>query len=314
MINRSQIIDYLLTIFLIALGILFYFLPLYSIVVTGQQYGTDDFLGIFNFNAFNIFIDKFNSESVGTPNPLEQIVFNGDWIRVGITLHLMGIFLIIFELFYYLLNKNILVRKAILILCLIMFMLNLTLVNIFGFIVPIHDSLNNLHSSFTVNYNIYLESGFYISIIIIFLILIYLIKIHLFDLRRDLIFLNLHTDLNEVSYGLYKDKHYSEAVFEAVKSLNNFIKRKAEIHKEDLAGAMAGAFNEQNPIIKLNPLETQSDIDEQKGFKFIYMGVMTGIRNIVAHENVEIDSETAKLYLNLVNFLYKKVENAIKQE
>ena len=41
----------------------------------------------------------------------------------------------------------------------------------------IHDSLNNLHSSFSVDYTIHLESSFYISIIIIFLILIYLIKI-----------------------------------------------------------------------------------------------------------------------------------------
>ncbi len=314
MINRSQIIDYILTVFLISLGILYYFLPLYSIVVTGQQYSTDDFLGIFNFNAFNIFIDKFNSESVSTPNPLHQIVFNGYWIQTGIFLYLMGIFLILFDLIYYMHKKNISSRKVILILCLIMFILNLTLVNIFGFILPIHNSLNNLHSSFSVDYTIHLESSFYISIISIFLILIYLIKIHFFDLRRDLIFLNLHPDLYEVSYGLYKDKHYPESIFEAVKSLNNFVKREAEIHKEDLSGAMARAFNEENPIIKLNSLETLSDIDEQRGFKFIFMGVMTGIRNIGAHENVEIDSETAKIYLNFINLLYKKVENAIKRE
>src|SRR6266852_5741609 len=42
---------------------------------------------------------------------------------------------------------------------------------------------------------------------------------------------------------------------------------------------MMDALNENSSTVRLNGLATDSDIDEQKGFKFIFAGAATGIRN-----------------------------------
>jgi len=44
------------------------------------------------------------------------------------------------------------------------------------------------------------------------------------------------------------------------------------------------AFNEANPKIRLNGLLTASDKDEQMGFRFIFAGSMSAIRNPRGHD------------------------------
>ena len=42
---------------------------------------------------------------------------------------------------------------------------------------------------------------------------------------------------------------------------------------------MMEAFNENNAKVKLNALVTDSEIDEQRGYKSIFTGAAAGIRN-----------------------------------
>ena len=46
------------------------------------------------------------------------------------------------------------------------------------------------------------------------------------------------------------------------------------------------AFNETNPKIKLNDLSTVSEKDEQMGFRYVFAGSMTAIRNPRGHDVV----------------------------
>ncbi len=131
-----------------------------------------------------------------------------------------------------------------------------------------------------------------------------------FDLSAD-ISLKLHPKVKEVSLELFQNKHYGEAIFEAVKALNIYVKTKARITDKDLSGAMAKAFDEKNPIIKLNDLKNQSDIDEQNGFKLLFMGAMTGIRNPKAHENIKQDDRNRTIeYLAFLSLLFRRTEEA----
>ena len=70
--------------------------------------------------------------------------------------------------------------------------------------------------------------------------------------------IELHPMVKKVSSELFKNKHYAEAVFETVKALNNYVKEKANITNSDLSKAMVKAFNEKQPIIKLNNLKSKS--------------------------------------------------------
>ena len=74
---------------------------------------------------------------------------------------------------------------------------------------------------------------------------------------------------------------------------------------------MAKAFNEKNPILKLNGLGTAMERDEQEGFRFIFMGAMQGIRNPKAHDRiVQNDEDRALDYLALASLLMRRLDDA----
>src|SRR2546427_593362 len=96
----------------------------------------------------------------------------------------------------------------------------------------------------------------------------------------------LHRGIAEVSGRLFNDGHYASAIFEAFKAVNNRVK--VCVPESDLDGTalMGYAFNPDEPRIKLTPCRTKSEKDEQRGFMFIFMGAMQGIRNPKAHDAV----------------------------
>lgn len=97
--------------------------------------------------------------------------------------------------------------------------------------------------------------------------------------------MQFHPELVEVSRELFKDGHYRDAIYRAFVEVVNLVKRKS---KSQLNGKrlMSTVFNPVNPIIRLNPLATQTDKDEQEGFMYLFMGAVQGIRNPKAHENI----------------------------
>ena len=132
----------------------------------------------------------------------------------------------------------------------------------------------------------------------------------------DNFYIDLHHEVKNVSLKLFKDGHYSEAIFEAVKALNNYVKKKASITDADLFNAMAKAFSEKNPILFLNELKNQSEKDEQDGFRFLFQGAMKGIRNPKGHETIKLkDTNEALEYLAFISLLFRKVDHAkLKKE
>jgi len=123
--------------------------------------------------------------------------------------------------------------------------------------------------------------------------------------------LQLHPLVKEVSGALYRDGHYAQAIFEAFKAVNNLVKGKAGRSDLDGRDLMAKVFRKEAPILKLAPLVTQSDMDEQEGFMFLFMGAMAGIRNPKAHDNVpQPDQHRALEYLALASLLCRRVDES----
>jgi uncharacterized protein (TIGR02391 family) len=120
--------------------------------------------------------------------------------------------------------------------------------------------------------------------------------------------MQFHPGVIAASKSLFESGHYAQAIFEAFKAVNNFIKQKTGL---DLDGKqlMAKAFDEKGPVIRLNELKTQSDRDEQEGFKFLFMGAIVGIRNPKAHENIIQNNPYIALQLiGFASLLMKKAE------
>jgi len=120
--------------------------------------------------------------------------------------------------------------------------------------------------------------------------------------------MEFHPEIIKASESLFKSHHYAQAIFEAFKAVNNFVKQKTGLSL-DGKDLMAKVFKEENPIIKLNELKTRSEQDEQEGFKFLFMGAMVGIRNPKAHDNVtQPDMHRALEYLGFASLLMKRIE------
>ena len=77
---------------------------------------------------------------------------------------------------------------------------------------------------------------------------------------------------------------------------------------------MRKAFSADDPTLRLNKLQSQSDKDEQRGYMELYAGSMMGIRNPRAHEHELEDSpEEALEMLIFANHLMRKLRSATKQ-
>ncbi len=121
---------------------------------------------------------------------------------------------------------------------------------------------------------------------------------------------NIHENFPNIVRRLFDDGHYSNATFEAFKYID---KEVARLSSKTGTGykLMMDAFNEQNPLIKLNDMSSMSEKDEQLGFKFLFAGGMSGIRNPRGHEyDLKDDIETCLSHLGLGSMLLRKLEEA----
>lgn len=127
---------------------------------------------------------------------------------------------------------------------------------------------------------------------------------HPFDAR------NLYEKLPTKTKKLFDDGHYSEATFEALKFLDKCIQKIAG-SRESGVKLMMKVFGGTPPSVKINTLSNQSERDEQEGYKFIFAGIMSAIRNPKGHEyEIEDDPDTCLDHLTLVSLLLRKLEQA----
>ena len=125
---------------------------------------------------------------------------------------------------------------------------------------------------------------------------------HPFDER------NIHPAISAVSVKLFDDGHYSQATFEAFKFLDLEVQKLSKISDSGFALMMA-ALSETNPKIKLTPMVSLSEIDEQKGYRFIFAGAMSAIRNPRGHE-INIDPIDRCLdHLSFASVLLRRLED-----
>ena len=110
--------------------------------------------------------------------------------------------------------------------------------------------------------------------------------------------------LRKYCRGLFADGHYSLAVQRACTYVHNVVRDRSGRIDKDGADLMMAVFTPNDPVLRLNGLQTKSDRNEQQGYMFIFAGTMTGIRNPRAHEHDHEDSpEEALEMLGLTNHL-----------
>ncbi len=127
---------------------------------------------------------------------------------------------------------------------------------------------------------------------------------HPFDER------NIHSKLPAIVRNLFDDGYFAQATFEAFKFLDKQIAKLSKCRKSGFK-LMMDAFSEDAPLIQLTPLLSESEKDEQKGYRFIFAGTVMAIRNPRGHEHSLSDSlEECLDHLSLASLLMRRIEQA----
>jgi uncharacterized protein (TIGR02391 family) len=122
----------------------------------------------------------------------------------------------------------------------------------------------------------------------------------------------LHPEVLAVAEQLFRDEHQAAAVFEAAKAVHNRVKTMTGL-SGDGAGLMGNAFKDDQPALVLADLATQTGKDMQAGYRFLFMGSQSAIRNPAAHEQFgEMGDDEAFELLGLVSRLMRKLDEAVR--
>jgi len=111
---------------------------------------------------------------------------------------------------------------------------------------------------------------------------------------------------------LYRDGHYKQAALEAYICVIDAVKAKAglALDGDDLMNQVFGSSARHRPTLQTNGLQTEAERDEQKGFMFLFKGIVS-LRNSKAHSNRLFDDPLrAHEYLALSSLLLRILELA----
>ena len=121
---------------------------------------------------------------------------------------------------------------------------------------------------------------------------------------------NIHPRLPKIVRDLFDNGYYAQATFEAYKFLDKEVRRHSGLTESGFK-LMMQAFLSDSPLIKLTSLSTTSEVDEQKGYQFIFAGSVLAIRNPRGHEFGVDDSPDKCLdHLSLVSLLLRRLEES----
>ena len=122
--------------------------------------------------------------------------------------------------------------------------------------------------------------------------------------------LEIHPEIERAVAKLFRDGHYANAVEDACKVLDGLVKIRSGKHEFSGTELMQKVFSQNNPILKFNDLQTETDKSEQQGMMFLYAGAMLALRNPRAHEIIQDDPEKTLEYIAFLSLLAKSLDKA----
>lgn len=130
------------------------------------------------------------------------------------------------------------------------------------------------------------------------------VPLHPFELH------NIHPDFPLKVRSLFDDGYGAEATFHAFKFIEKIVQKHSgstEIGRK----LMMIAFKKDTPLIKLNDLVNDSELDEQEGYSFIFSGAVMAIRNPGGHEiELSDDPDVCLEHLAFGTFLLRRLERS----
>jgi uncharacterized protein (TIGR02391 family) len=125
---------------------------------------------------------------------------------------------------------------------------------------------------------------------------------------------NVHADVLKYCQAEFIQENYFHAVLEALKGIAERV-RALSGPVSDGAELVNAAFGVKAPILSINPLVTDSERSEHKGFAQLLIGLFGMVRNPSAHApkiTWPMPEEEALDILTLVSLVHRKLDRARK--
>lgn len=132
------------------------------------------------------------------------------------------------------------------------------------------------------------------------------------ELRADLELRGVHPDVLRFCRSELLADNYFHATLEAVKSIADKLRTRTGL-QDDGAVLVDRALGGDLPLLAINPLQTKSERDEQRGFANLLKGVFGMFRNPTAHEakiNWAMSREDAEDLLTLASLIHRRIDTA----
>jgi uncharacterized protein (TIGR02391 family) len=126
---------------------------------------------------------------------------------------------------------------------------------------------------------------------------------------------NVHSEVFRYCRAELVEENYFHAVLEATKGVAERIRALAGL-TSDGADLVGEAFGIKNPILSLNPLITDSEKSEQKGFTTLLIGLFGAVRNPLAHAPKIVwamSEQDALDILTLISLVHRRLDGAVRR-
>jgi uncharacterized protein (TIGR02391 family) len=118
---------------------------------------------------------------------------------------------------------------------------------------------------------------------------------------------DLHSAVQKAAAELYAGGHYATAIEAATKALEVAVREQSGLPAG--GNLMGRAFADDGPL-DVHHHEGVTGKDEQTGFRFLYMGAATALRNPRHHEFITDDPVSALEHLALISLLLRRLDTA----
>lgn len=126
----------------------------------------------------------------------------------------------------------------------------------------------------------------------------------------------IHPMIISVSKNQFIDGYYAEAAENAFKEINSRVKKIYHILDPtssipDGKDVMNKVFTPNNPMLELCDRSTDSGQNIQLGFKEMFSGSMSALRNPKAHDNIQLTSDDAMRQIIFASMLMYKIDDGL---
>jgi len=125
--------------------------------------------------------------------------------------------------------------------------------------------------------------------------------------------MNIQTSIDsrlwEAIKASYEAKNYCHAINDAIHFLTDVIREKSGFD-DDGVSLVSKSFGGENPVIKLNKFQTQTEKDIQKGTEALLRGIYQAIKNPRSHEQINDNEKNANAIILFIDFLILNIDKA----